>query len=48
VATCASVITANPDHDLVLKQGISNVHVAYLGEVMPPDAEMVLPPPRLG
>lgn len=48
VVACSSAITATPDHGLVLTQGISNVHVAYLGEVMPPDAEMVLPPPRLG
>ncbi len=48
VAACASVVTTTPDHGLVLTQGVSNVHVAYLGEMTPPDAEMVPPPPRLG
>lgn len=48
VATCASAVTTTPDHGLALNQGVSSVHVAYLGETLPPDAEMVLPPPRLG
>ncbi len=48
VATCASAVTTTPDHGLALNQGVSNVQVAYLGDMMPPDAEMVLPPPRLG
>jgi hypothetical protein len=48
VIACASAVTATPDYGLVLTQGVSSVHVAYLGETLPPDAEMVLPPPRLG
>ena len=46
--SCASGLTATPDDDLGLMNQVSHAHVAYLGGTMPPDAEMVPPPPRLG
>ncbi len=45
---CASALTATPDHDLEPMNRVSHAHVAYLGGTVPPDAEMVPPPPRLG
>jgi hypothetical protein len=48
VVACASAVTTTSDYGLVLTQGVSSAHMAYLGEMLPPDAEMVLPPPRLG
>ena len=45
---CASAITATPEHGLGPIDRVSIAHVAYLGGMMPPDAEMVPPPPRLG
>ncbi len=45
---CASALTATPDHDLEPMNRVSPAHVAYLAQRIPPDAEMVPPPPRLG
>ena len=48
VVACGSAIATSPDHGLGLMSRVSNAFVVYLGGIVPPDAEMVLPPPRLG
>lgn len=48
VVACAPGVTATREHGLAPMNRVSSAHVAYLGGTMPPDAEMVLPPPRLG
>ena len=48
VVACASAITATAEHGLGPTARVFVAHVAYLGGMMPPDAEMVPPPPRLG
>jgi hypothetical protein len=48
MVACASAITATPDYGLGPMNKVSNAAVAYLGVVIPPDTEMVPPPPRLG
>ena len=47
-ASCASALTATPYHDPGPVDPVSYSYVAYLGGKVPPDAEMVPPPPRLG
>jgi hypothetical protein len=44
---CASGVTATSDHGLAQMNAVSSARVAYRGGMMPPDAEMVPPPPRL-
>jgi len=46
--SCASAITATPVDDLGPMNRVSRAQVAYFTGTVPPDAEMVLPPPRLG
>ncbi len=46
--SCASALTATTYQDLEPMNRVSPAHVAYLGQRIPPDAEMVPPPPRLG
>ena len=48
VAACGSAVTAISHHGLEPTGRVSIAHVAYLGGMTPPDAEMVPPPPRLG
>ena len=48
VVACASALTATAEHGLGPTARVFVAHVAYLGGMMPPDAEMVPPPPRLG
>ncbi len=48
VVACTSAITATPEHGVGQIDRVFVAHVAYLGGVIPPDAEMVPPPPRLG
>jgi hypothetical protein len=47
-ASCASALTATPRHDPGPVDPVSYSYVAYLGGKVPPEAEMVPPPPRLG
>jgi len=47
-ASCASALTATPYHDPGPADPVSHSYLAYLGGKVPPDAEMVPPPPRLG
>ena len=46
--SCASAVTATPSCDLGPMNRVSRAQVAYFTGTVPPDAEMVLPPPRLG
>jgi hypothetical protein len=46
--SCASAVTATPFDDLGPMNRVSHAQVAYFTGTVPPDAEMVLPPPRLG
>ena len=46
--SCASAITATPVDDLGPMNRVSRAQVAYFTGTVPPDAEVVLPPPRLG
>ena len=46
--SCASAITATHSFDLGPMNRVSRAQVAYFTGTVPPDAEMVLPPPRLG
>ena len=48
MVACASGITVTREHGLGPVDRVSIAQVAYLGGMMPPDAEMVPPPPRLG
>ena len=48
VVACTSAITATPEHGVGPIDRVFVAHVAYLGGVIPPDTEMVPPPPRLG
>ncbi len=48
VVACASAITAASDYGPRPMSRVSNPSVAYLGSTLPPEAEMVPPPPRLG
>ena len=48
VAVYGSAVTAISHHGLEPMGRVSIAHVAYLGGMTPPDAEMVPPPPRLG
>ncbi len=48
MVACASGITVTREHGLGPSDRVSIAQVAYLGGMMPPDAEMVPPPPRLG
>jgi hypothetical protein len=48
VVACASAMTAGSDYGPGLMSRVSNPSVAYLGSTLPPEAEMVPPPPRLG
>ena len=43
-----SAIKTTADHGLGLMSRVSNTSAAYIGGMMPPDVEMVPPPPRLG
>ncbi len=47
-ASCASALTARPYHDPGPVDPVSHSYLAYLGGKVPPDVEMVPPPPRLG
>jgi peptidoglycan/LPS O-acetylase OafA/YrhL len=47
-AACASALTTTADFGLEPLNLVPRANVAYLGEPMPPDTEMVSPPPRLG
>ena len=46
--SCASAVTATPFDDLGPMNRVSRAQVAYFAGTVPPDAEMVPPPPRLG
>ena len=48
VVACTSAVTATPEHGLGPIDRVFVAHVAYLDRMMPPDTEMVPPPPRLG
>ena len=48
VMACGSAVTTAPDEGFAPLSRFSGAQVAYLGGRMPPDAEMVPPPPRLG
>ena len=48
VGACGSAVAAQPDHGLESMTRFSNPRVAYSDGTMPPEAETVLPPPRLG
>ena len=48
VVACTSAITATAEYGLGPIDRVIVTHVAYLGGMMPPDTEMVPPPPRLG
>jgi hypothetical protein len=47
-ASCASAVTAATYHEPGPVDPISYSYLAYLGGKVPPDVEMVPPPPRLG
>jgi hypothetical protein len=47
VVACASAVTTTPDHSFARMSRVSTPVVAYADGTMPPEAEMVLPPPRL-
>jgi hypothetical protein len=46
--SCASALAAHPFQDLDSMNRVSHAERAYFTGTMSPDAEMVLPPPRLG
>lgn len=48
LVACAPAITATCEHGLGPIDRVPIAQVAYLGGMMPPDAEMLPPPPRLG
>ena len=48
VMACGSAVTTTPDDGFGPLGRFSGAQVAYLGGRLPPDAEMVPPPPRLG
>ena len=48
VTACGSAVTTTPDDGFGPLSRFSGSRVAYLGGRMPPDGEMVPPPPRLG
>ena len=48
VVACGSAVTTTTDHGLETMSLVSNFQLVYLGGAPPPEAEMVLPPPRLG
>ncbi len=48
VVACGSAITVAPDLGLPAMSRFSNPLRAYQDRMMPPEAEMVSPPPRLG
>ena len=47
-ASCASAVTATTYHEPGPVDPVSHSYLAYLGGKVPPDVEMVPPPPRLG
>ncbi len=47
-ASCASAVTAATYHEPGPVDPVSHSYLAYLGGKVPPDVEMVPPPPRLG
>ena len=45
---CGSAVTATAYHGIEAMSRDSNNRVPYLGGIVPPEAEMIPPPPRLG